>query len=76
MDFLLEDQLINGFQLGTLTNTVSEPTLISDVMINTLIFGISYYNGVLTVNDEPLLMGSSDIPTEAYVDDNKILKLR
>jgi len=75
MEYIIEDQLIKGFEFGPMTWFVSEEQLISEVTINTLIYGVSYYNGVLTV-DQPILMGSSSTPEEAYIDENKILKLK
>ena len=75
MEYNIEDQLIKGMEFGALTISVSEETLISSIAINTVLLGVSYYDGVLTVN-QPLLMSSSSTPTEAYIDENKILKLK
>ena len=75
MEYNIQDQLVKGMEFGALTISVPEETLISDIAINTIIFGVSYYDGVLTVN-QPLLMSSSSTPTEAYIDENKILKLK
>lgn len=75
MEFNIQDQLIKGFQFGEMSCTILYDMLISDATISTRIFGVYYENGVLTIN-QPLLMGSSSTPTEAYIDDNKILKLR
>jgi hypothetical protein len=75
MEFNIENQLIKGMEFDTLVISVPEEKLISDVAIHTIFGGVSYYNGVLTVN-RPFLMGSNTTLTEAYIDNNKILKLK
>jgi hypothetical protein len=76
MEFNIQDQLIKGFEFGAMNCTVSEDTLLSQVFINTIIFGVSYNDGVLKIENFPPLMSSSSTPTELYLDENKILKLR
>jgi hypothetical protein len=76
MEFNIQDQLIRGFEFGNTNCNVSEDTLLSQVCINTILFGVSYYEGVLKIENFPSLMSSSSTPTEVYLDENKILKLR
>jgi hypothetical protein len=78
MEFNIEDQLINGIQFNTIEWTFTPEVLISDAFINVGAYGIRYYNGVLIIEDNNigLLQSSSPSGLEAYVDENKILKLR
>jgi hypothetical protein len=78
MEFNIEDQLINGIQFNTIEWTFTPEVLISDAFINASAYGIRYYNGVLTIEDNNigLLQSLSPSGLEVYVDENKILKLR
>lgn len=78
MQFNIEDQLINGIEFSTTQWNFNPEILISDATLNTYAFGIYYNDGVLTISDN-LLSGTFSLPAsalEAYVDENKILKLR
>jgi hypothetical protein len=72
MEFNIQDQLIRGFEFGTIICTVSEDTLLSEVAIQTVVLGVYYNNGVLTVINIPYQEDGAEI----YLDENKILKLR
>lgn len=69
MDFPIEDQLVKGYKLGKATGEFSPEMLISEMVLNTTLYGIKYKDGVLTVDN---LKGKF---TEAYVD-NGILKVK
>jgi hypothetical protein len=69
MNFQIHDSLIIGYDLaGNRADLINE-LLISQVLLNTAVYGLSYYNGVLTVKNAP------KTATEAYVE-NGILKIR
>ncbi|MFO0089888.1 MAG: hypothetical protein ACK518_03720 [bacterium] len=78
MELNITDQLISGIQLSTTEWNFNPEVLISEAAINTAIFGIYYNNDVLTINDNLLegLFALSPSGLEAYVDENKILKLK
>ena len=69
MNFQIEDQLIKGYVLGSLISNSVEEVLISEMVLNTAIFGIFYKDGVLTTPN------FNNGAIEAYVD-NSILKIR
>ena len=69
MNFQIEDQLIKGYVLGSLISNSVEEVLISEMVLNTAIFGIFYKDGVLTTPN------FNNGATEAYID-NSILKIR
>jgi hypothetical protein len=72
MECNIQDQLIRGVEFGTIICNVSEDTLLSEVAIQTVVLGVYYLNGVLTVINIPY----QDDGAEIYLDENKILKLR
>lgn len=69
MDFQIHDSLITGYDLaGNKADLVNE-LLISQVLLNTAVYGLFFYKGKLTVK------GAPETATEAYVE-NGILKIR
>jgi hypothetical protein len=69
MTFPIEDQLIKGYILGKASGEFTPDMLISEMVFNTILYGISYKDGILDVKN---LSGEF---TEAYVD-NGILKVK
>jgi hypothetical protein len=69
MDFQIHDSLITGYDLGGNKADLVNELLISQVLLNTAVYGLFFYRSKLTVNNAP------ETATEAYVE-NGILKIR
>jgi hypothetical protein len=69
MNFPIQDQLIKGYILGKASGEFSPDVLISEMALNTILYGIHYKDGILTVQNV------EDGLTEAYVEDG-VLKLK
>ena len=69
MKLQIQDQVINGYELGTAVGNSTSPILISQLLMLAFPSGIFYKDGELTLNNVPSTI------TEAYIDGG-ILKIR
>jgi len=70
MTFPIEDQLIKGYILGTASGEFTPDVLISEMVLDTILYGISYKDGILNLKNIKI-----DEATEAYVQDG-ILRIK
>ena len=70
MNFPIEDQLIKGYVLGKASGEFSPDMFISEMSLNTILYGISYKDGILNLKNIKI-----DEGTEAYVQDG-ILRIK